>query len=203
MTMDTMDTMDVMGSDAAGAAGVATSTDGLYVSPTSFIQTAENRFGANVLDDLRAFVSGAPQDIDLAFEDEDSGVDDEDDEPIDEEVFLEANQWVTHLSPGLETDHAQHGFPRIATTRNNLTALSQRYNVGLLLRYEGDRHADPNLRYSSTLPPTKTGSMSTGRVEPGPRYSPLRPLSSTRSRPNGPNDATGCWTNVSPTRSIT
>ncbi|KAK3300027.1 uncharacterized protein B0H64DRAFT_470159 [Chaetomium fimeti] len=129
MTMDTMDTMDVMGSDAAGAAGVATSTDGLYVSPTSFIQTAENRFGANVLDDLRAFVSGAPQDIDLAFEDEDSGVDDEDDEPIDEEVFLEANQWVTHLSPGLETDHAQHGFPRIATTRNNLTALSQRYNL--------------------------------------------------------------------------
>ncbi len=34
--------------------------------------------------------------------------------------------------PGIETDpnHAQLGFPRIATTRNNLTVLSQRYNVG-------------------------------------------------------------------------
>jgi hypothetical protein len=50
--MDTMDTMDMMGSDAAGAASAATSNDGLYVSPTSFIQTAENRVSSRHLGSL-------------------------------------------------------------------------------------------------------------------------------------------------------
>ena len=38
---------------------------------------------------------------------------------------------VATAVPALETDpeHAEHGFPRIASSRNNLTALSQRYNV--------------------------------------------------------------------------
>ncbi|KAH6853408.1 hypothetical protein B0I37DRAFT_5949 [Chaetomium sp. MPI-CAGE-AT-0009] len=125
-----MDMMDMMDSDTAGAAPAG---GGLYVSPTSFIQTAENRFGATILDDLRAFVTGLPQDVDVAFDDEDSGGDELDEEPLEEDLdetqLLEANAWVTQLGSGLENDHAQHGFPRIATTRNNLTALSQRYNL--------------------------------------------------------------------------
>ncbi|KAH6651107.1 hypothetical protein F5144DRAFT_74205 [Chaetomium tenue] len=97
----------------------------LYVSPTAFVQTAENRFGPGVLQDLNTFVHGTPEEL-LGPIDEEPVNDEEDgDELYDQAV----NEWAPHLDIGLETHHAEHGFPRIAALRNNLTALSQRYNL--------------------------------------------------------------------------
>ncbi|KAK4129326.1 hypothetical protein N657DRAFT_639929 [Parathielavia appendiculata] len=118
-------------------AGVIEAYEELYVSPTCFVQTAENRFGPDVLDDLKAFVYETSHANDVDFDEDE---DDEDDDDGDEEedwvdaglVFLEPHEWELALNnSGLETDpnHAQHGFPRIATTRHNLTALSQQYNL--------------------------------------------------------------------------
>ncbi|KAL2171128.1 hypothetical protein VTG60DRAFT_3643 [Thermothelomyces hinnuleus] len=119
--------------DSGAAAGSETHNE-LYVSPTCFVQTAESRFGADVLDDLKTFVSEVPHEADMGFEDDESDVDEEDDDQFIDEIedaVVDAFEWDTPPGEGLETDpnHAQHGFPRIATTRNNLTALSQRYNL--------------------------------------------------------------------------
>ena len=104
---------------------------------------------------------------------EDSGGDEEDeDDPLDQDAFLAMNEWAPHLGTGLESDHAQHGFPRIASTRNNLTALSQRYNVRSLVRCEDDRCADLSSRYSFILRPTKTEFTSIDHTGPAPRSCP-------------------------------
>ncbi|KAL2165514.1 hypothetical protein VTH06DRAFT_814 [Thermothelomyces fergusii] len=119
--------------DSGATAGSETYNE-LYVSPTCFVQTAENRFGAHVLEDLKTFVSEVPHEADMDFEEDESEVDDEDDEQFmddADDAGEDAFEWDAAFGEGLETDpnHAQHGFPRIATTRNNLTALSQRYNL--------------------------------------------------------------------------
>ncbi|KAK4153403.1 hypothetical protein C8A00DRAFT_15379 [Chaetomidium leptoderma] len=116
------------------AAGVHEAYEQLYVSPNCSVQTAESRFGAHVLDDLGTFVNEGPHDNDMVFDDdEDDGEVDEEDDALEEGVFAELYDWSPALGggAGLETDpnHAQHGFPRIATTRHNLTALSQRFNL--------------------------------------------------------------------------
>lgn len=74
-----------------------------------------------------------------------------------------------------EQNHAQHGFPRTASARNNLTALSQRYNVGRALA-GGDAGGCANsvLPGSSISQHTRTGFMSTSRGGPGRIFCPLR-----------------------------
>ena len=76
----------------------------------------------------------------MGFDDDESDVDEEDEEQFlveAEGALMDTFDWDGTPGVGLETDpnHAQHGFPRIATTRNNLTALSQRYNVRHFLRW--------------------------------------------------------------------
>ncbi|KAK4240839.1 hypothetical protein C8A03DRAFT_41653 [Achaetomium macrosporum] len=97
----------------------------LYVSRTCHVQTAESRFGKDVLDELRTFVFELPY-MSAILVAEDVGDEDEDDE-----VDIEMYDVETSTDLGEETDlnHARLGFPKIATTRNNLTALSQRYNL--------------------------------------------------------------------------
>ncbi|KAK3905188.1 hypothetical protein C8A05DRAFT_12985 [Staphylotrichum tortipilum] len=117
------------------AEAVADGHDDLYVSPACFVQTAESRFGPDVLDDLKAFVQESPHDSEMVFddEDEDAEEDEDEDDGLDPDAGftdmydLDATMGIA----GIETDpnHAQLGFPRIATTRNNLTALSQQYNL--------------------------------------------------------------------------
>jgi hypothetical protein len=65
--------------------------------------------------------------------------DEEDDDEEDEEIegviqWMELQEADAASGVGLdpEQNHAQHGFPRTASARNNLTVLSQRYNVGAL-----------------------------------------------------------------------
>lgn len=89
-----------------------------------------------MLDDLKLFVNEAPHDNDLDFEDDDEDDDENGEEEVlvlneDELALMDAYDMLPIALGGLEPEstHAQHGFPRIATTRNNLTALSQRYNV--------------------------------------------------------------------------
>ncbi|KAL2261717.1 hypothetical protein VTK26DRAFT_3515 [Humicola hyalothermophila] len=104
----------------------------IFVGPTCHIQTAEDRFGPNILEDLRTFVYAPPHDSGFAMQDDDDGgADDDEDDESDDMDFDMYEFDFTVDPPTLETDpeHAQHGFPRIATTRNNLTALSQRYNL--------------------------------------------------------------------------
>jgi hypothetical protein len=74
-------------------------------------------------------------------EDEEEAEEEEEEELLAESGFGEQLDWDPIFGPGFETDpnHAQHGFPRIATTRNNLTALSQRYNVRAFAPSGGDR----------------------------------------------------------------
>ncbi|KAL2198944.1 hypothetical protein P885DRAFT_75354 [Corynascus similis CBS 632.67] len=118
----------------SGATAASDTTNELYVSPICFVQTAESRFGADVLDDLKTFVSEVPHEAEMGFDDDESDVDEEDEEQFLDEAegaLMDTFDWDGTPGVGLETDpnHAQHGFPRIATTRNNLTALSQRYNL--------------------------------------------------------------------------
>lgn len=79
------------------------------------------------------FVFEIPHDnLPIEDDDDDGGDDDDDDEDYDVDGVDVYEAEGTTAGVGFETDpnHAQHGFPRIATTRNNLTALSQQYNVG-------------------------------------------------------------------------
>jgi hypothetical protein len=88
-----------------------------------------------VLDELQLFVHETPHANDVGSFDGDDDEDEdeeEEDEGVEGLVFMDPFEWDLVMSNnGLETDpnHAQHGFPRIATTRHNLTALSQQYNV--------------------------------------------------------------------------
>ena len=92
------------------------------------------QFGSHVLDELQAFVLETQADNELVFDDDDEDPEEEEEEEnllVPEGGLIDLYEIDFIASAGLETDpnHAQHGFPRIATTRNNLTALSQKYNV--------------------------------------------------------------------------
>lgn len=71
--------------------------------------------------------------------DPDGDDDDEDDDSVDDDVaVVEDMDELAELygaeaifGAGSESDQGEPSFPRIATTRNNLTAHSQRYNVWL------------------------------------------------------------------------
>jgi len=69
--------------------------------------------------------------LDLEEDEEEDVSDDEDDVPQDAGELMDLYPEEVIFGAGLEFDHGfdHHGFPRIATTRNNLTALSQKYNV--------------------------------------------------------------------------
>jgi hypothetical protein len=104
------------------------------------------KFGPDVLDDLKNFVAEVPHEADLGFEEEDSEAEEEEEEEPPEEFTWAELYEMDAGFVGFETDpnHAQHGFPRIAATRNNLTALSQRYNVGTPAGDECASRADPD-----------------------------------------------------------
>ncbi|KAK3309550.1 uncharacterized protein B0T15DRAFT_388146 [Chaetomium strumarium] len=97
----------------------------LYVSRTCYVQTAESRFGKDVLDEIETFVFELPHVSNVIVED-DVGSESEDEEEDTEMYDVETS---SDLGEETDSNHAQHGFPKIATTRNNLTALSQRYNL--------------------------------------------------------------------------
>ncbi|KAL2023449.1 hypothetical protein VTK56DRAFT_2445 [Thermocarpiscus australiensis] len=105
----------------------------IYVGPTCHVQTAESRFGPDVLEELKMFVLEPPHDNDMGFDDDDDDAADEEDVDEDDEGDVEMYDPDEGFADdhSFETDpnHAQHGFPRVATTRCNLTALSQRYNL--------------------------------------------------------------------------
>jgi hypothetical protein len=85
-----------------------------------------------VLADLNSFVHSTPNSSYMEF-DGDEEDDDEDDEDIEGVIqWMELQEADTASGVGLDAEqsHAQHGFPRTASARNNLTVLSQRYNVG-------------------------------------------------------------------------
>ncbi|KAK3336160.1 hypothetical protein B0T19DRAFT_436959 [Cercophora scortea] len=135
----------------ASEGSVQQSYEPIHVGPSFHIQTAENRFGAHVLDDLKAFVLEGPNFngmIDPDDEDDDGEDDDEDEDDDDWDGIADPewpNEWdmafdelpQSQSQPQqLQQDHnetspdANHqGFPRLARTRNNLTALSQRFNL--------------------------------------------------------------------------
>ncbi|KAK3693750.1 hypothetical protein B0T22DRAFT_476566 [Podospora appendiculata] len=121
----------------------------IHVGSSFHVQTAEDRFGSHVLDDLKAFVLEGPNFngmMDPDDDDDDDGEEDEDDEDDDDDwdgiaepegpnegdmAFDEAPQPQPQQQDHNETspDANHQGFPRLARTRNNLTALSQRFNL--------------------------------------------------------------------------
>ncbi|SPQ17860.1 6d3c751f-4505-4dd6-ac4f-3af93eb9be9c [Thermothielavioides terrestris] len=116
----------------SAAAGVAEGEDELYVSHTCYAQSAESRFGERVLDDLKTFVFQPPHDAWIPVLDPGDVDEEDDDAEMDLDVgFVDLYDSDPSTAHVLETDpsHAEQGFPRIATLRNNLTALSQRYNL--------------------------------------------------------------------------
>lgn len=136
------------------AVGASETYEELYVSPTCHVQTAESRvsnmwllrkltelmrvgqFGAGVLADLKTFVHSMPNSY-VDFDNDDDEDDFEEEEEIEgviQWMELQDADAVSGVELEAEEDHAQHGFPRTASARNNLTALSQRYNVGALFR---------------------------------------------------------------------
>jgi hypothetical protein len=99
------------------------------------------QFGEGIREDLKAFVFATPGSlammVDADFTDDDDNDDDDDDIMGGDPLWMDDfESSLAHEMPGdgdSHHEHAPHGFPRIALTRNNLTALSQRYNVRILL----------------------------------------------------------------------
>ncbi|KAK5663654.1 hypothetical protein OQA88_4085 [Cercophora sp. LCS_1] len=116
----------------------------IHVGSTCHVQTPESRFGAHVLEDLKAFVYEAAH-ASFAVDDDDDDEDEEDSGDEDDEGNADAPNEIViggdgddstsgGASPQVEqtdTTHEgeQQSFPRMARLRCNLTAMSQRYNV--------------------------------------------------------------------------
>ncbi|KAL2270897.1 hypothetical protein VTJ83DRAFT_268 [Remersonia thermophila] len=108
------------------------SHDELYISKKPCVQAAEQRFGQGIREDLRAFVYAMPGSQAVVVEDDFAEDEDEDDEEFDEFMDDIDPGFVLNMLGDGDAPHDHHspqGFPRIGLTRNNLTALSQRYNL--------------------------------------------------------------------------
>ncbi|KAL1836379.1 hypothetical protein VTJ49DRAFT_5228 [Mycothermus thermophilus] len=106
--------------------------DELYISKKPSVQTAEQRFGEGIREDLRAFVFASPGSLSMMAEADFAEDEDEEDEDLDEFMDDLESGFVHNMLGDGEAPHdhhAPHGFPRLAVTRNNLTGLSQRYNL--------------------------------------------------------------------------
>ncbi|KAL2134501.1 hypothetical protein VTI74DRAFT_11612 [Chaetomium olivicolor] len=109
--------------------------DELYIGPTCFVQTAENRFGAHVAEDIKAWINEGPNGPgDVDWEDDEDEDDEDADSSGEEELSWDILATLNvQVGPTLQSEPAseaaKHGFPKIAAARNNLTALSQRYNL--------------------------------------------------------------------------
>ncbi|KAJ4290697.1 hypothetical protein N0V88_006445 [Collariella sp. IMI 366227] len=106
-------------------------------APVTLLKTES--FGAHVLDELKAWINeplpgttGADWDDEEDEEDDDDGDDDED-MSVGEMTLLGLLQAEIQAAPASQPETGReavkHGFPKIAAARNNLTVLSQRYNL--------------------------------------------------------------------------
>ncbi|EGS19000.1 uncharacterized protein CTHT_0056200 [Thermochaetoides thermophila DSM 1495] len=107
----------------------------VYVGPNCYVQTAEDRFGPKVRPGIRSWLmQGFDTDdwADLDFQEFNSETDEDTDEGLfDDDYSYEEESFDS--SAGDASDNSSNSpngnFPRIASARNNLTALSQHFNL--------------------------------------------------------------------------
>ncbi|KAK4164220.1 hypothetical protein QBC43DRAFT_262816 [Cladorrhinum sp. PSN259] len=129
--------------------------DEIWISKTCHVQTPEHRFGSHVREAINAFLTEPPSN-EMDDDDDDDDLPDSDDEiwnPTAEIFDLDGDaatwilpylafetdlsllldsappEWVPGVSQGPPTTREDTGFPHIARSRCNLTALSQHYDL--------------------------------------------------------------------------